>query len=106
MGIKIKHKKLRPKPKKQPKFLRWLHEVEQPSCMVCGTKTGVQMHHIKNHSTDQRNDFFIIPLCYDHHLGNELSPHGTPSVFKEKYPLDVQKEHANKLYKRYKNERL
>ena len=96
------HKKLRPKPQKDLAYLSWLHNVEQPCCMVCNIQVGINMHHVKENSTDYRDDSKIIPLCYSHHLGNELSPHGTPSVFRKIYPMEQQLEFANELFRRYK----
>ena len=95
------HKKIKPQPVKDKKYLAWLHE-EHLSCFVCDTRMGVQIHHVKEHSIDMRTDDKTIPLCYEHHLGNEISAHGTPKLFRELYPMDIQLAKANELYTRYK----
>ena len=104
LNKKFNHKRLKPKPKKEPDYLRWLHEVKQPTCFVCNIAVGIQMHHIKRYSSDYRDDTKIIPLCYNHHLGNELSPHGTPNRFRELFPIEQQLEYAERLWDEY-NER-
>lgn len=98
----VSSNRLKPKPFKDPKYLSWLHESEQPSCFVCNINTGVQMHHVKEYSSDHRDDRYIIPLCHNHHLGNELSPHGTPVEFRQVFPMRMQLEFADELYRRYK----
>lgn len=98
------HKPIKEKVFKDREYMRWLHEVEQPSCIVCGTYYGIQIHHVKESSSDKRNDNEVIPLCYEHHLGNEFSAHGTSKKFKEEYPVDYQLYVADKLYLKYKKE--
>lgn len=102
LSKKVTHKRLKPKAQKQPKYLSWLHEIEQPSCFVCNIQTGIQMHHVKEHSTDPRDDSKIIPLCQLHHLGNDFSVHMTPKAFREAYPMEVQYKYAEKLYNTFK----
>lgn len=103
MGIKIKHKKLRPKAPKEPKYTKWLHDVKKPPCFVCGIHLGIQMHHVKKDSADERIDSKQIPLCFEHHHGLELSPHGTATAWRYTFPMWEQEEAASKLYKEYKN---
>ena len=104
-GHKIDDLKLRPKAKKETKYTKWFHEVHQPPCFVCGTKLGIEFHHVKKHSTDERIDSIGMPLCWEHHHGTEFSPHGTPVRFRERYPMRVQYKSAAKMYKRFE-ERL
>lgn len=96
-----KRNRLKPKAHKEPQYLKWLHEVRQPSCFVCNTFIGIQIHHIKEHSSDLRDDDKVIPLCYEHHLGNEFSVHGTARKFREEYPIEMQLEYAEELYNEY-----
>jgi len=103
LNKKVSHKKLRPKAKKEPKFLKWLHEVKMPSCYVCGINTGVEIHHIKAHSTDERIDSIVLPLCCFHHHGSDISPDGTPRKFRDKFSIHKQKEDAKILYMEYIN---
>ena len=98
------HKRVKPKAHKEAKYLNWFHEVLRPPCFVCNVSVGIQAHHVKEGSSDKRNDNQIIPLCYNHHLGNEFSVHGTPREFREAYPIKEQLKHAETLYERYKDE--
>ena len=104
LNKKVSHKKLRPKTPKEPKYSKWLHEVHQPSCFVCNVSIGIEMHHVKEYSNDYRDDTKIIPLCYNHHHGQEISPHGTSKLFREVYPIEVQLEKAKELYNAYKEQ--
>ena len=103
---KVTHKKLRPKAKKEPEYLAYLHNVKMPSCFVCNISNGIEMHHCKEASSDYRDDTKVIPLCHNHHLGNEFSAHGTPRDFRSVHPIWEQLEYANELYKEYKSEEL
>ena len=87
---------------KEPKYLKFLHEDLQPRCFVCNVKYGIQLHHIKRDSTSKRIDKHILPLCYEHHHGFDLSPHGNPKKFREMYPIEEQLKHAEKLYNKFK----
>jgi len=69
--------------------------------MVCNTRAGIQLHHVKESSSDNRNDNEVIPLCYNHHLGNDFSAHGTPRAFRMEYPIENQLEYASRLYSSY-----
>jgi len=99
------HKRLKPKAKKLPKYLKWFHEVEQPPCFVCGTFLGIEAHHNKENSTDERIDDEILPLCHEHHHGNKLSPHGTPREWKQVYTKKIRREFSRELFRRYKEMR-
>ena len=88
---------------KEPKYLAWLHEVKQPECFACGKTNGIELHHIKEASSDKKDDRLVIPLCgvECHRLGSVLSAHGTPKKFRDTFPLDMQKEYAMALYEEY-----
>ena len=80
-------------------YLKWAKQ--QPlECFVCGNNQ-TQLHHIKKNSTDKKNHKELLPLCVEHHLGNVLSPHGTPSKFRETYTMEVQRQSAKDLYLQY-----
>ena len=105
-----KRNRLRPKPnsKNKPKitdedkaYLEWL-QLQTFSCMVCGTTYGIEMHHVRRDSVSERSNKRLIPLCYYHHrTSTELSAHGTPSLFRKKYPMEVQYKLADKIYNEY-----
>ena len=95
--------RLKPEIVKDRKYLSWLHESGQ-SCMICNVEIGLEAHHVKRDSTDKRSDDSCLILCWEHHHGTELSPHGTPKLFREMYPIEWQKNEANKLYNQYKKE--
>ena len=99
-----KSNRLKPKAYKDKKYLSWLHNVKQPCCYVCNIHIGIQIHHVKERSSDLRNDNEVIPLCYNHHLGNDFSVHGTPKEFREQYPTEEQLKYAETLYMEYNNE--
>ena len=82
--------------------MEWLHN-EHLECFVCSSRQGIQLHHVKEHSTDMRTDDKAIALCYNHHLGSEFSVHGTPKLFKELFPMSAQLNKARDLYNRYKS---
>lgn len=99
---KITAQRLKPKAIKIPKYLKWLHEVEQPECFVCHLSSGIQLHHVKRYSSDNRDDDKVIPLCYDHHLGTEFSVHNNSVEFREIYTMEEQLASAKELYTKYK----
>lgn len=84
-------------------YLSWLHK-QDLTCFACGRKNGIEIHHIKEASSDKKNHKEVIPLCgvNCHRLGNELSAHGTPKKFREIFPIKIQKEYAKGLYSQYK----
>jgi len=90
---------------KDPDYLTWLHEDKKPVCFSCGECNGIELHHIKEASSDKKDDRLVIPLCgvKCHRLGTELSAHGTPSKFRNIYPIPLQKEYAKDLYQEYNN---
>ena len=83
-------------------YLSWLkdNDVVKSQCFVCGSD-NVQFHHIKRDSTDKKDHKRVIPLCSKHHTGWELSPHGTPARWREVYPMQVQYDFADGIYKMY-----
>lgn len=119
------HKRIKPKPSMKnkdtkvmkksvavsdPDFILWLHEVKKPKCFCCGREyyfEGIQdhseVHHIKEASTDHKNDREVLMLCgvSCHRLGTELSAHGTPKKFREKFPIKEQKIYSLTLYLEY-----
>ncbi len=96
--------RLKEKPLKDKAYLKWLHEVKRPHCFVCGKRNGIELHHVKDGSSDVKNDHMVIPLCgVEHHrLGTELSAHGTPKKFREVFPVQSQRNYAKILYNEYK----
>lgn len=101
-----KSNRIKPQAFKDKAYLSWLHEVKQPPCFVCGIHLGIQIHHVKETSSDLRNDNECIPLCYEHHLGLELSPHGSPVAFRYTFPIWEQLEFAEELYNEYNQQKL
>ena len=97
--------RLKPKIKKDPAYLSWLHNVHQPRCFVCGSFCGIELHHVKKTSSDEKDDHCVIPLCGDscHRIGTIMSAHDTPVKFRAEYPIEVQKKFADNLYQQYKD---
>lgn len=104
---KFKHKKIKPRPKKESEFLSWLH-AQSLTCFSCGKQNKIELHHIKTSSSDQKDDRFVLPLCGEecHRNGAELSPHGTPKKWRSTYPIEVQLRYSTELYLRYKKEMI
>ena len=112
-GLKMLTKKqqtssnrLKPKPQKNKDYLSWLHNQEDIVCFSCGKQNGLEAHHVKEFSSDVKDDTKVLMLCGNecHRLGMKLSPHGTPKAWREIYPMNMQLDYANELYRRY-NER-
>jgi len=103
---KVTHKKLRQKAKKEPNFLKWLHNQNNIVCFACGGQDKLECHHIKSTSTDEKDDKNIIMLCGEkcHRNGLKLSAHSTPKKFRETYSIETQLEYAGKLYDKYLRE--
>ena len=95
--------RLKPKAQKLPKYLKWLHEQEDIVCFSCGKQNKLEAHHVKEFSSDERDDSKIIMLCGEecHRLGMKLSPHGTPKAWRQVYSMEVQLDYASELYRRY-----
>jgi len=81
-------------------YLNWLQAQTNYGCMVCNSGK-IQWHHVKEHSTDKKDHSRLIPLCIEHHTGNELSPHGTPKLWREIYSMEVQHEEAKAIHLQY-----
>ena len=107
LNKKVTHKKLRPKPVKDSKYLSWLH-CQNLGCFICGEHNQIELHHIKECSSDSKDDTKVIGLCGEscHRNGTELSAHGTPKKFREKYPIEYQLKYAEKLRGYYLKEML
>ena len=107
----IPHKKCRLRPKystknkpkindEEQEYLTWFKQQDFP-CFVCGTMCWIEGHHIKENSTDAKEHTSILGLCHKHHHGQELSPHGTPKKFRQKFPVAVQRVQAKQYYKMF-----
>ncbi len=94
--------RLKPKPQKNKEYLSWCHSQELP-CFSCGGHNNIELHHVKNCSSDDRDDTKVIPLCGEecHRNGMKLSPHGTPKAWRKTYPIQMQLDYADELYRRY-----
>ena len=106
------HNRLRPKPSQKNKrkitddeqdYLEWL-QCRNSGCMVCNSG-HIEYHHVKKNSTDKKDHKRLIPLCIEHHKGTELSPHGTPKLFKEVFSIEYQQEVADAMYNEYLKEK-
>ena len=98
---------LKEKPLKDQQYLQWVH-ASNPSCYSCGKPYHpmvTELHHTKLYSSDKKNDYLVIPLCGETcHRNGDLSPHGNPKKWRETYPIEMQIEHAKKLYQEYLEE--
>ena len=96
------------KPKRKAKddelpYLDWLHEDEQMNsydCIVCNCPVQ-EWHHIKKHSYDKKNHELLIPLCFDHHHGNDISPHGRSKLWRSTYSMEFQTKIAKEIHSEY-----
>jgi len=82
-------------------YLQWLQD--QPyKCFACGKQNGIEWHHVKLNSVDKKNHKRLIPLCgVEHHRLGELSPHGNPRKWREKFSMKIQNDFADKIYQEY-----
>lgn len=96
--------KAKPKAKaSELSYLAWLHEDAQMStytCMVCNSYVQ-DWHHVKLSSSDKKNHKRLIPLCKAHHIGNKLSPHGSPVLWRETYSMLQQNKLADDIFNKY-----
>jgi len=98
-----RHSPLKEKPVKCKEYLDWFHN-QGFCCLICGN-SQIEAHHIKNTSSDIKDDRYLLPLCEFHHkYSDHMSPHGSPKKWREAYPMDVQMAISTKLYERFKNE--
>ncbi len=81
-------------------YLNWAKN-QDLRCMVCGSG-DFQLHHLKRSSSDKKNHFMVIPLCLEHHIGKEMSPHGAKKIFFEVYSWEWQVRYSKNLHKNYK----
>jgi len=83
-------------------YLQSLNEV----CFCCGEQNGIEWHHVKLYSTDDKDHTRLIPLCgvKCHRLGVVLSAHGTPKKWRETFSMEAQLDYAAKIYENYKKE--
>lgn len=95
------YKNKKPKITKEEKdYLDWLQN-RATTCWYCGTPYNIEWHHIKLKSTDKKDHKRLIPLCTEHHKGNKISPHGTPTKWREKFTIEEQNRYADRFYKSY-----
>lgn len=105
LNKKFKHKKIKPQAVKDADYLSWCH-TQDLACFCCGERGSIELHHIKETSSDKRNDNEIIPLCgvKCHRLGITLSAHLTPKKFRRVFPMGMQLKYAKGLYNEYLKE--
>lgn len=84
-------------------YLHWLQSQFYP-CFVCGSYSNIEYHHIKFKSTDKKRHNKLIPLCWNHHHGRELSPHGNTKQWRETYTMEAQEQRADVIYQDYLKE--
>ena len=80
-----------------------MDKVAQLGCIICGNPE-VHLHHIRYPGLGmgkRSTNFEVIPLCQPHHQGN-LSVHGSPKLFEEKF--GTQKQLLERVLKRIKCE--
>lgn len=95
---------LKQKARKEPKYLSWLHE-QYPRCFVCGKRNKIELHHIKNCSSDKKDDRYVIPLCgEEHHRSGTLSPHCGAKLWRATFSIGMQREYSENLYRKYEDE--
>lgn len=105
----LKRTRIKPKPQKIEKidreYLNWVH-LQGYGCLICGTHNQIEWHHIKEYSSDKKNHRELLPLCaYHHRLGTDISAHSNAKAFKAKFPMDLQREIAKKIYEQFLKER-
>lgn len=87
-------------------FLEWLKN-QQLNCFVCGTKNGIELHHVKESSSCRKNHKRVIPLCgVEHHRLGKYAVHVNKKWFFEKYPIKMQEEFADSLYQDFKRRKV
>ena len=92
--------------KDEKDYLDWLQN-QSYVCFVCGQQNGIEWHHVKKFSSDKKNHFRLIPLCFMHHrISNELSAHGTPRKFREAFTYEEQLFYAAKIHLEYLKNKL
>ena len=94
--------RIKPKPKRDKKYLDWFAR-QNFTCCIC-SDTPAFGHHVKEFSSDLKNDHLMLPLCLSCHTGNKFSAHGTPRLFRQEYNIIDQKFDAIKYYEKYLDE--
>lgn len=67
-------------------------------CMVCG-RPNPEVHHVFFGTSNRKwSDKYglVVPLCYEHHRGSDLSPH-----FNKKFDLELKKHAQEQFQKKY-----
>lgn len=88
-------KRIPPRSKKRAAYMaspqrkdaeKHMEKVSQCGCFVCGSRIGVEVHHLHGHEWP-RTDWHVVPLCRPHHRREfgEGSFHYSPSAFIEKH---------------------
>lgn len=101
-------KRLKPKAVKDKRYLYWLHNQSDIFCFVCGKQNKLECHHIKEFSSDKKDDRKILMLCGEecHRNGTGLSAHGTPKKFRNTFSMKTQLSYSCELYDRYLSEKV
>ena len=82
----------------EKEFLEWAKE-QDLSCFACGTKNGIELHHVKKSSVYAKNHKRVIPLCgIEHHRLGKYAVHTNKKWFFDKFPLEMQERFADSLY--------
>lgn len=97
--------RIKPDVIKDPAYMKWVATDLMPRCFICGGFCGIELHHIKEFSSDKKNDKRVIPLCGEscHRIGKIMSAHGTPVKFRLEYPIKMQVHYADTMYSIYEN---
>ena len=96
------YKNKSPRVKRDKAYLEWFAK-QIHKCFICGTTSNIEGHHVKMHSSDPKNDSYIIPLCAEHHrYSHEISPHSNAKAWRETYSYEMQLDYAEKIYQGYK----
>lgn len=74
---------------------RHVAKVKEMNCGVCDEAGPSDAHHIKQH-----NQYLVIPLCRDCHMGNFNGWHGERRMWKvvKKDEMDVLNETLRKMF--------
>lgn len=82
-------------------YHKWLKQ-QRKLCVVCGS-IATDIHHLANKSlSPRRDDLRIIPLCKEHHQGNNGIHTLGLSWYDRFISLDKCVEMSNRLYKEFK----
>ena len=69
-------------------FYEWLHQNKK--CEICGKSTDKEIHHITHKTlSPRRDDFRVIVLCTDHHIGNKGIHHMGLKWYDSFMPLNI-----------------